>query len=372
MLTSQNRLRGDLERWIAKGWVTPGGAEAIRAELAARRGPGLAGTLAVLAAVLLGFSAMSFVAANWQGLSKLMRLLLLGAGLWGAYGLAVALAARGLQRFAEAAVLAGVAIFGASIMLISQMYHIEGNPPEAVLLWALGALLAGVLLRSVTALTAAAGLALLWSAWMMTLGGSVHFAFLPLWAAIALAFHWLGAASGLHISLATLAGWLITGVVALAIDRGIYTGYTTHCAVLSLIGTAGVVGAAMVADRMPRLRAAAAVAAGYASLVAFWGLWMLQLLEPRADLVRLIVLAAITLAMLVALVAWGWRSGQRALVWLGYAGFSIEILFLYFRTLGTLLNTSLFFLVASLIVTCLAALALRLHRHGQSTPETRP
>ena len=38
----------------------------------------------------------------------------------------------------------GIAVFGASIMLIAQMYHMEGNPPDAVLTWALGALLAAV------------------------------------------------------------------------------------------------------------------------------------------------------------------------------------------------------------------------------------
>ena len=44
--------------------------------------------------------------------------------------------------------LGGIAVYGASIMLIAQMYHMEGNPPDAVLMWALGALLAAVLVRS--------------------------------------------------------------------------------------------------------------------------------------------------------------------------------------------------------------------------------
>ena len=56
--------------------------------------------------------------------------------------------ARKLDAFAHAAVLAGIAVFGAGIMLIAQMYHMEGNPPDAVLFWALGALLAAVLRRA--------------------------------------------------------------------------------------------------------------------------------------------------------------------------------------------------------------------------------
>ena len=34
--------------------------------------------------------------------------------------------------------LIGGAVFGASIMLIAQTYHISGNPADAVLLWAAG------------------------------------------------------------------------------------------------------------------------------------------------------------------------------------------------------------------------------------------
>ena len=61
------------------------------------------------------------------------------------YGGAAWLFARRLAAFAHAAVLAGIAVYGASIMLIAQMYHMEGNPPDAVLMWALGALLAAPL-----------------------------------------------------------------------------------------------------------------------------------------------------------------------------------------------------------------------------------
>src|SRR5919201_1337468 len=85
----RSRLERDLPRWQAQGWVSKEGAGAIRKELeAAGRGVGLSATLAILGAVLIGFAAMSFVAAHWQEMSKLARLALLFAGLWSAYGLA--------------------------------------------------------------------------------------------------------------------------------------------------------------------------------------------------------------------------------------------------------------------------------------------
>ena len=63
----QHRLKKDVERWRAAGWIDADGERAIRADIASRgRGIGLPGALAMLAAVLIGFAVMSFVAANWQ------------------------------------------------------------------------------------------------------------------------------------------------------------------------------------------------------------------------------------------------------------------------------------------------------------------
>jgi uncharacterized membrane protein len=82
----------------------------------------------MLGAILFGCAVMSFVAAHGTGMSKLTRLALLLAGLWGCYAAAFGLFRRQLNAFAHAAVLGGIALFGASIMLIAQMSHMEGNP----------------------------------------------------------------------------------------------------------------------------------------------------------------------------------------------------------------------------------------------------
>src|SRR5262249_28673142 len=151
----RHKVERDLAHWRTAGWVSEAGAGAIRADLLSRRSPfGVAPIFAMLGAILFGCAVMSFVAAHWTGMSKLARLPLLLVALWGCYAAAFALFRRGLAGFAQAAVLAGIAIFGASIMLIAQMYHMEGNPPDAVLTWALGALLTTVLVRSPAALAA--------------------------------------------------------------------------------------------------------------------------------------------------------------------------------------------------------------------------
>ena len=105
-------------------------------------------------------------------MSKLARLTLLLATLWACYGGAAWLFKRQLPMFAQAAVLGGIAVYGASIMLISQMYHMEGSPPDAVLLWALGALLAAVLVPSAAALAATFVLIVVWTWWERSLSQS--------------------------------------------------------------------------------------------------------------------------------------------------------------------------------------------------------
>jgi uncharacterized membrane protein len=76
----------------------------------------------------------------------------------------------------------------------------------------------------------------------------------------------------------------------------------------------------------------------------------------------LLALAAATLLILVGVLAYGNHSENKPVMWLAYIGFCVELVTLYFKTFGTLLNTSLFFLSAGALVTALAALAWHLHK----------
>lgn len=349
----RKRIEENLPRWRASGWVTEEGEKAIAAE-AAETGwqVGLAPALGMLGAVLFGFAAMSFVAANWQEMSKLLRLLLLLGGLLGSYAVAGALFQRNLDSLAHAAVLVGVAIFGASIMLISQMYHMEGHPPQAVLIWAAGALLAGVLLRSRPALALAMLLVALWAGWETSLSNKVFWPFLLGWAVVTAAIvreHWR---PGLHLAAIVLAVWVVS------------LGYLLHKGeahgVVILAGVSLMAGGFALEKLDERLAAYSPSSESYGLAIAFAGLMAQQFIDDIA-IDNLIVLAVATLAMLIGVIVWGVRTGHRGLIWLGYIGFSIEVLALYFRTVGTLLGSSLFFLVAGAIVIALAFLAHRLH-----------
>lgn len=360
MWISAKSLADDVRRWRAEGWVTADGEARILGDIAQRdSGLNLAAALGILASVLLGLAVMSFVAAHWQDMSRLVRLSLLITLIGTGYVAAGVFATRGKQLFAGSAILFSVATFGASIMLISQMFHIDGNPPDGVLAWWLGALLSGIVLRSNPALAFAMVLVAVWTGMKTGDTGHVHWPFLGAWIAISAGFVWHRWQPGTHISAIALAGFVIS------------LGYSLEIAEPQLV-VAGIgfltAGAAVAVMRLHRgFDAIAAPALGYAIGVLFVALFALQFFETTTTR-ELAVYAAVTLAVLLSAIWYGVSTDHRGALWLGYIGFSIEVLALYWKTVGTLLDTSLFFLVAGLIVAALAFVAWRLaHRSTGST-----
>jgi uncharacterized membrane protein len=365
----RQKVERDLARWQTAGWVSEAGASAIRTDLQSRTSAFGAGPiLAILGAVLFGFAAMSFVAAHWTGMSKLARLALLLAGLWGCYAGAAYLLQRQLNAFAHAAILGGIAVYGASIMLIAQMYHMDGNPPDAILMWALGALLAAVLLRSGAALAATFVLLVVWTCWERGLNHGAHWSFLIAWGAAVAAAAWLRWRPGLHLAALSLIVWFVP-LGYLILDR------QAHWIVV-LVGAATAAAAAAGGKAIDEYFPASAALFTYGLLTAFAGLYILQFInevflygkqQDAASVQRLVLLAIITIGMLLAAMLWTLNTDNRAGLWLAYTAFALEIFTLYLRTFGSLLNTSLFFLVAAVIVSGLAWAAYKLHQRKAPT-----
>ena len=151
--------------------------------LADKRPKGLAGRLVflvgLLGAILLLFSAISFVAANWDDMSRLSRLTWLIIILWTTFLVGWRLTANERPRLAEVAYALGVGLFGVNITLIAQMFHIDSHPPNGVLLWTIGALVCAVLLRSRAALVLTYFGAITWSMMeILTYQELIHWPFL--------------------------------------------------------------------------------------------------------------------------------------------------------------------------------------------------
>jgi uncharacterized membrane protein len=352
MWSYTKRIERDIGRWRENGWVTADGAKAIAADLAANPGGlRLATVLGTLAAVLIGFAVMSFVAANWQEMPKLVRLGVIFTSLWAAYIGAARLFGRGLEGFGHAAALTGAAIFGAGIMLISQMYHMDGNAADAVLVWSAGALLTGLALRSPPSAAFAMVLASIWWGMETSQREDVFWQFVPVWALITAAFYWLKWPPGLHLSGLTLTAFIVT--LGAILGRG----HNFH--LVLLIGLALSAFCIIGENIKPDLHALWPAALSYGLVIAFAGFFALQFGE-NPTLSEFIMLSVAALALALAAIWWGLGTHNRMVLWVGYIAFSIEVLGIYQKTVGSLMGTSLFFLLAGLIVAGLAYMALKL------------
>ena len=136
-------------------------------------------------------------------------------------------------------------------------------------------------------------------------------------------------------------------------------------AIIGLLAAAAAIG---IEKALPHFDHVAAPVLSYAMAIAFAGLYALQFFE-RTSLGTLVALAALTLVLLLGAISYGLATGNRGVLWLGYIGFSLEVLSVYGKTVGTILNTSLFFLVAALLVAALAYMALKIAQRGPSRTE---
>jgi uncharacterized membrane protein len=139
-----------LVRWQAAGLLDDSTATAIRAfeESHAKPGGRRWQVLAALifGAILLGAGVLLFVAAHWDGLSPLARMLLVLAMLVFFHGLGILTRSR-FGGFATAMHGVGTLSAGAAIALVGQIFNMQEHWPSAVLLWALCAAFGWALLR---------------------------------------------------------------------------------------------------------------------------------------------------------------------------------------------------------------------------------
>ena len=410
------KLERDLKRWLEKGWVTEEGYRAILAEQAQGGRLSASAALAAIGAVLLGFAAISFVAANWNEIPRILRVAMLVGGLWAAYGSGAYLYKRELPDFAQAAVFTGALFFGAAVILTTQMYHIDsGNLPGFMFLWMAGAAAAGVLFRSSLTLGAAMLLAGGWhfSLWAAA-PDAADLQFLPVWAVLTGLITWNRSGLGLHVAAAVLAAWIIdlqflmpshphsaiavagaAGVLAACyvialsmsdlarqiavraipyaiivcfgglLPQGTHTNAPAYEAVLA-VGAGIGVAALMWNQTATRLQPIAPLLFSFALTVALYGLFIVQFWW-HMPLDNTITVAALTIAILAGALIFGIHVRSRLVMWLAYAGLIAEVLTLYFDKLGNLINTSLFFLVMG---ACIFGLAWVVMRYGSAPRET--
>jgi uncharacterized membrane protein len=214
-LNYRRRLDADLERWQSDGVIDAATGAAIRRALGpAPAGIGVATIVGIVGGLLIAAAFLVFVAANWSEIPRVVRFVMLLAGIAGACGLGALFAQRGRAYLADTAVAVGAIIFGASIALVGQMYHLSGDFAGALLLWTLGALVAALLTNSRGALAVALVAGCAWS-WMRAFEFSdvPHLPFIALWASAAgLALLWKSPVARHLVALAAMFWWAEAGI----------------------------------------------------------------------------------------------------------------------------------------------------------------
>lgn len=415
----RQKLEADLGRWVSEGVISAEAAQAIRvARLGEEAASRLPGIFAMLGVLMLAASISAFVAANWQDIPRIVKLSGILVVIAACLGAAWHLDRRGMKRGADAAATLGTLTFAAGVALVGQMYHLPADWPAGAMLVAIGALLAAALTGANGPLVVAFAAMASWSAGRFAIweGGRIHWPFLLLFVpAFALAlgrtnrFVALGAAAALSLWLATLfalqfndrfifsaiaAGLAVSAAYVaiglLASDRGWGPTLTVFLPLGAWIfGGLLCVEVGRVLERMffGRQAVAGFVYPAYlAALAAIGALYVLGRDRSRGRQIVIgalviglcvpllfvgglgtlalgrILVAVTVLASAVALITGGILTGLRSLMMVGYAVFGLSLLILLWRTIGTLLDQSLFFLVAGMALIGLALGARRLTR----------
>lgn len=144
-------LLQELSDWQEEGLIQDNQAEVLRRRYAlAEAGNAAAPThtrliriLTILGVLLIGAGIIIFFGANWQKMPNEVKLGIIFVFLIASYFLGYywRYQRANYPTFGAALILLGTIIFGAGILLISQMYHLGGKLPTALLVWGAGALL---------------------------------------------------------------------------------------------------------------------------------------------------------------------------------------------------------------------------------------
>jgi uncharacterized membrane protein len=410
----RKRLEADLAAWTRAGLIAAEQAAAIRrAALVDKGGMKLPSVLGMLGGLLLASSVAAFVAANWQEIPRLLKLGAILGAIIAALFVAYRFGRRGSERAADAAATCAALIFGAGVALVGQMYHLPADWPAGALLVGCGALAVAVLLRSDGALLVAFACIAGWLTGLTMDGtGVTPLNLLVLAPAFALALgrerravhHAAVLALGLWLFLAggdligprlfatQLAYWLFIAVAAtslgaLATDRGwphLFTAFLPW----GLVGYVAAMAAQL--GRVLEARAGGAgladlpvVLAGLGAAASLAALWQLARDRRSATLLAgallfagviplvfwagagkllmgRVIVAALVLGSAALMVAAGTSSGMRRVGMAGIAAFGLAVLVLLYRTVGTLLDQSLFFLVGGVALIVIASVARRM------------
>lgn len=403
----KHTLLNAVDDWVDRNVINPSIADTLRLDIDENiKSRSFAYIPILLGVICLAFGFVTFVAANWDAMSSLARVALLIGSMIVSWAISIYMMVKGPNWAAQLFVLLSCCIFGASIMLIAQIYHIQGEPKDAVWLWAAGTLIAAVLTRSAPALALSIVLITLWMVMDYKIFGTrpdlsfEYFIYLLVCAVIA---WWLASRYCAHLLMIGLVLWVMVS-----------TQTNSRFFVMNIALLLAFVGIALLLCEMGLkkwLKGFEQTSISYLFLIVgylqiFWFLsidhtfwkksvesefmnsnflsWVLVLIcfcgigisvfaywrnvDNKYDVAvatiftcltfillsffqsSLILIGVILLATQVWIIRMGWRLEYRPLSVIGFLGFALVMLIFYFKTMGSLMDTSLFYFGAGILL----------------------
>src|ERR1700730_4602997 len=120
---SRSIIQKEGRRWTESGIITPAQFEQILSLYPDKKHA--IGLIPILGSILVGLGILSFMAANWQDIPQLLRLLMIIALLTGFYWGGERMLSRDHEKLGIALISLGLVSFGAGIILIAQMFHLQ-------------------------------------------------------------------------------------------------------------------------------------------------------------------------------------------------------------------------------------------------------
>ncbi|HYL62704.1 MAG TPA: DUF2157 domain-containing protein [Candidatus Methylomirabilis sp.] len=336
-------LQKKLDRWVAEGVLDASAAARIRS-FENSRGSGERLRWPVLLALALGgillcAGILLFVAAHWDAMapgSRFALVLLMVA----AFPAAGALTSEKFPALSVTFHAIGTVCLGAGIFLAAQIFNLQSNWTNGILLWSVGALVGWLLLRQWPHAALLAILMPMWLAgqWINSVDRAWDAESSVMWEGLLLvALTYLSARTAKHESSERRALTFLGGISLLpcaiiaVLTRGEHT-YPREAITQSVLFSAWLIaiGAPLCVALILRGRAA------WMNVVAAVWVLSLGLVAPHRsflwndwDVMGFYVWAAVGSA---GLIAWGIAELRRERINLGVAAFAITVLFFYFSS----------------------------------------
>ncbi len=136
--------KNQIEQWLKEGTITKDQAQKMLADTSKYKKEQTSNKLitvfSTIGAIVFGIGVILFIASNWQQIPNIIKVLILLGSTLGSYyiGYVLRYQKQTLVKVGASLIFLGALLFGATIFLIAQMYHVNANNHTLILIWLAG------------------------------------------------------------------------------------------------------------------------------------------------------------------------------------------------------------------------------------------